>query len=156
MLNPFPPSFYGTCASTLFITYMWEPSSYQSDLLHKWYFVVRQLLCSSFSSVESSRVNTYSTRLTRRELYSVSRASDRLERSRMTGLLEISSLFKIAESFSVFVCLVIHRIGYRGTQVSQVGRWTSEQVRGALVHRRGRKYLHDWLYLQSINTLKHQ
>lgn len=35
----------------------------------------------------------------------------------MTVLLEISGLFKIVESFAVFVCLVIHRIGYRGSQV---------------------------------------
>ena len=35
----------------------------------------------------------------------------------MTVLLEISGLFKIVESFAVFVCIVIHRIGYRGSQV---------------------------------------
>ncbi len=29
------------------------------------------------------------------------------------------------------------------------GGWTSEKVRGATVHKRGRKYQHDWLYLQS-------
>jgi hypothetical protein len=34
--------------------------------------------------------------------------------------------------------------------------WTNEKVRGALVHTRGRKYQHDWLYLQSINSIKHQ
>ncbi len=28
-------------------------------------------------------------------------------------------------------------------------RWTSEKVRGALVHKRGRKYQQDWLNLQS-------
>ncbi len=27
------------------------------------------------------------------------------------------------------------------------GRWISEKVRGALVHKRGRKYQHDWLWL---------
>ncbi len=27
--------------------------------------------------------------------------------------------------------------------------------RAALVHKRGRKYQHDWLYLQSINSVKH-
>ncbi len=36
------------------------------------------------------------------------------------------------------------------------GRSTSEKVRGALVHKRGRKYQHGWLYLQSINSIKHQ
>jgi hypothetical protein len=35
-------------------------------------------------------------------------------------------------------------------------RWTSEKVRGALVHKRGQKYQHDWLGLQSINSIKHQ
>ncbi|XP_023344791.1 uncharacterized protein LOC111714021 [Eurytemora carolleeae] len=35
----------------------------------------------------------------------------------MTGLLETSSLFKVFECFSVFVALVIHRIGNRGSQV---------------------------------------
>ena len=35
-------------------------------------------------------------------------------------------------------------------------RWTSEKVRGALVNKKCRKYQHDWLYLQSINSNKHQ
>ncbi len=35
-------------------------------------------------------------------------------------------------------------------------RWTNEMIRGALVHKRVRKYQHDWLYLQSINSIKHQ
>merc|ERR1712212_1047416 len=35
----------------------------------------------------------------------------------MSGLLETSSLFKVFEGFSVFVCLVIHRIGNQGSQV---------------------------------------
>jgi hypothetical protein len=32
----------------------------------------------------------------------------------------------------------------------------SEKVIGALVHKRGPKYQHDWPYLQSINYIKHQ
>ncbi len=36
------------------------------------------------------------------------------------------------------------------------GRWTSEKFRGALVHKSGRKYQHNWLYLQSINSIRHQ
>jgi hypothetical protein len=32
----------------------------------------------------------------------------------------------------------------------------SEKVSGALVHKRGRKYQHGWLYFQSINSIKHQ
>ncbi len=37
------------------------------------------------------------------------------------------------------------------------GRWTREKVRGALVHKRSRKYQHDYRqYLQSIKTIRHQ
>ncbi len=36
------------------------------------------------------------------------------------------------------------------------GRWTSGNIRGALVHKRGQKYQQDWLYLQSIKSIKHQ
>jgi hypothetical protein len=39
------------------------------------------------------------------------------------------------------------------------GREVGEPVRrleGALVHKRGRKYQHHWLYLQSIKSIKHQ
>ena len=35
-------------------------------------------------------------------------------------------------------------------------RWTSEKVRGAIIHKRGQKYQHDWLYLKSLNSIKHQ
>ncbi len=35
------------------------------------------------------------------------------------------------------------------------GRSTSEKVRGAQVHKRGRKYQHDLLYHQSINSIKY-
>ncbi len=31
-----------------------------------------------------------------------------------------------------------------------------EKVRGAIVHKAGRKYQHDWLYLQPVNSIKHQ
>ncbi len=33
---------------------------------------------------------------------------------------------------------------------------TRQKVRGTIVHKAGRKYQHDWLYLQSINSTKHQ
>jgi hypothetical protein len=33
---------------------------------------------------------------------------------------------------------------------------TREKVRGAIVHKAGRKYQHDLLYLQSINYITHQ
>ncbi len=45
-------------------------------------------------------------------------------------------------------CTYSHRQGGRG-----VGGWTSENLGGALVHKRGRKYQHYWLYLKSINSL---
>ncbi len=132
----------------------------------KWYFVVRQL-CSSPSLVNSSRVNSEYLFNTRLVLYSVSRASDRLEqiqndrpagdlqplqdcwvilrlclprhpqnwlqrdpghRSFPSLSLSASSSTELATegprsdklSFFVIVCLVIHRIGYRGTWVRQV------------------------------------
>jgi hypothetical protein len=36
------------------------------------------------------------------------------------------------------------------------GGSTSEKVKRPLVHKKSRKYQHDWLYLQSINSIKHQ
>ncbi len=39
----------------------------------------------------------------------------------------------------------------RGGGGEDVNQW---EVRGVLVHMRGRKYQHDWLYLQSINSIK--
>ncbi len=51
----------------------------------------------------------------------------------------------------IYPCTYSHREGG-----GEGGRWTSEKVRGALVHKRGRKYQHDWLYLQSINCVKYQ
>ncbi len=42
------------------------------------------------------------------------------------------------------------------TQGRGVGRSTSESAREALVHKRGRKYQHDWLYRQSIKTIQYQ
>ncbi len=35
------------------------------------------------------------------------------------------------------------------------GGWTREKVRGQQFTKLGRKYQHDWLYLQSINSDKH-
>jgi hypothetical protein len=36
------------------------------------------------------------------------------------------------------------------------GELTREKSRGAMLHKAGRKYQHDGLYLQSINSIKHQ
>ncbi len=38
----------------------------------------------------------------------------------------------------------------------QHNRWPREKVRGGLVHKRGQKHQHDWLYLQPISSIKHQ
>jgi hypothetical protein len=40
-----------------------------------------------------------------------------------------------------------HREGGGGVEL------TRENVRGAIVHKAGQKYQHDWLYLQSVTTL---
>ncbi len=44
-----------------------------------------------------------------------------------------------------------HREGGKGE-----GGLTREKVRGAIVHKAGRKYQHDWLYLKPINYIQHQ
>ncbi len=51
---------------------------------------------------------------------------------------------------TVYVSTYSHRERGEG------GELTSEKVRGTMLHKAGRKYLHDWLYLQSINSIKHQ
>ncbi len=45
---------------------------------------------------------------------------------------------------------------YLCTNSDREGGWTSEKARGALVHKRGRKYQPDWLYLQSLNSITPQ
>ncbi len=54
----------------------------------------------------------------------------------------------VTHCMNTYLCTVhSHREGGRGV------RWTSEKVRGAQVHKRGRKYQHQ---RQSINSIKHQ
>ncbi len=36
------------------------------------------------------------------------------------------------------------------------GELTRDKVRGAIVHKAGQKYQHDWLYLMFKNSIKHQ
>ncbi len=48
-----------------------------------------------------------------------------------------------------YLCTYSHRAGGGGYV-------TVEKVGGALVHKRGRQYQHEWLYLRSINSIKHQ
>ncbi len=57
----------------------------------------------------------------------------------------------VAHCINTYPCTYSHREVWEGRGVR-----TTEKVRGALVHKRGRKYQHDWLYLQSINSIKHQ
>ncbi len=45
-------------------------------------------------------------------------------------------------------CTYSHRV--RG------GELTREKIRGAMLHKAGRKYQHDWLHLQSIDFIKHK
>ncbi len=54
----------------------------------------------------------------------------------------------VTHCMNTYHCTYSHREGGGGV------RWTSEKVRGALLHKRGWKYQHDWLYLQSINSIK--
>ncbi len=49
----------------------------------------------------------------------------------------------------LFILYVYFGKGGRGGRGQRGGR-------GATVHKGGRKYQHDWLYLQSINSTKHQ
>ncbi len=55
-------------------------------------------------------------------------------------------------------CMNTYPCMYLFTQERGGGGEIGEQLRGALVHKRGRKYQHDWLwlYLQPINSIKHQ
>ncbi len=45
---------------------------------------------------------------------------------------------------------------YLFTQEGGGGELTREKVRGAIVHKAGRKYQHDWPLDQYINYIKHQ
>ncbi len=54
-------------------------------------------------------------------------------------------------------CMNTYQLPHRERGVGGGGRWTSEKVREALVHKRGRKFQHDWPYIiQSINSFNHQ
>ena len=57
---------------------------------------------------------------------------------------------------SPFLTVHVYTI-YLFTQGREAGvwSWTREKVRKATVHNFGRKYQHDWLHLQSINSYKH-
>ncbi len=53
-------------------------------------------------------------------------------------------------SIHILIFLYSHREGGEG------GELTIEKIRGAIVDKANQKYQHDWLYLRSINSIKHQ
>ncbi len=53
--------------------------------------------------------------------------------------------------YTLYTCIQVYLL----TQ-GRGGELTREKVRGAIVHKACRKYQHDWLYLQSINSITHQ
>ncbi len=55
--------------------------------------------------------------------------------------------------YTLYTCL---QYNYSHREVGGGGELTREKVRGAIVPKAGRKYQHDWLYLQSINSIKNQ
>jgi hypothetical protein len=48
------------------------------------------------------------------------------------------------------------RVQYTYSHKGGGGRANKREGRGAIIHKSGRKYQHDWLYLQSINSIKHK
>ncbi len=62
-----------------------------------------------------------------------------------------------AQVFTVFVRLyTCVQYTYSHMEVWEEGKLTKEKVRAAMLHKASRKYQHDWLYLQSINSIKLQ
>ncbi len=55
--------------------------------------------------------------------------------------------------YTLFTCT---QYTYSRREGGRGGELTREKVRGTMVHKAGRRYQHDWLYLQSINSIKHQ
>jgi hypothetical protein len=53
-------------------------------------------------------------------------------------------------------CIRVYTIQYTYSHREGGEELTREKVRGAIVHKAGRKYQHDLLYLQSLNSVKHQ
>ncbi len=77
--------------------------------------------------------------------------------------LKIDLQWNLAAGFylSEAPSLLIHTVQYKFMPLylfthEKGRRGEDNQVRRALVHKRGRKYQHDRLYLQSINSIKHQ
>ena len=49
----------------------------------------------------------------------------------MTALFSTSGLFKVFECFAVFTCVVLHRIGNRGSQVGLI--WYNEMLNAHII-----------------------
>ena len=74
----------------------------------------REAVCYQHVSQTSGRTDIYTSYLSQFPL--ILRSSRRYNRD-MTALFSTSGLFKVFECFAVFTCLVVHRIGNRGSQV---------------------------------------
>jgi hypothetical protein len=58
--------------------------------------------------------------------------------------------------YTLHTCIIQYTYSRRVGGKGGVGKLTREKIRGAIVHKAGRKYQHDSLYLQSIISNKHQ
>jgi hypothetical protein len=58
--------------------------------------------------------------------------------------------------YTLYTCIQYIVLIHTGKGVRGGGELTREKVRGAKVHKAGQKYQHDCLYLQCINSIKHQ
>ncbi len=54
----------------------------------------------------------------------------------------------------VYTSILIHTVKAAGGGGGR--ELTREKVRGEIVHKAGREYQHDWLYLQTVNSIKRQ
>jgi hypothetical protein len=68
-------------------------------------------------------------------------------------LRQVFYLYESPLPYTTYTC-ILYAYSYR--EGGMGGELNREKVRGAIVHKAGRKYQHDWLYLQSINSIKHQ
>ncbi len=53
-------------------------------------------------------------------------------------------------------CILVYGILVHTGKGGGGGELTREKVRGTMLHKAGRKYQHNWLHLQSINSIKQQ
>jgi hypothetical protein len=60
---------------------------------------------------------------------------------------------KLPPLHTVFVYMYIVQYTYSYKEGARGVELTWKKVRGAIAHKAGRKYQHEWLYLQSINSI---